>query len=129
MQSDERAIRNVIDQWMKASKVGEISVLSNLMSDDVVFLVAGRPPMRGRAAFLAGFEQVIANVRIDGKSEIQEIEISGNLAYCWNRLAVQATPLNGGPERRRSGYTLSVFKKFDDGAWRLIRDANMLAEE
>jgi len=53
MQSDERAIRNVIDQWMKASKVGEISVLSNLMSDDVVFLVAGRPPMRGRAAFLA----------------------------------------------------------------------------
>jgi len=129
MQSDEQAIRNVIDQWTKASKVGEVSVLSNLMSDDVVFLVAGRPPMRGRAAFLAGFEQVIANVRMDGKSEIQEIEISGNLAYCWNRLSVQATPLNGGPERRRSGYTLSVFKKFDDGAWRLIRDANMLAEE
>lgn len=108
---------------------GNAAALADLMSEDVVFLVTGRPPMRGRTEFLATFAQVIQHVSIDGVSDVQEIEVSGNLAYCWNRLSVTAKPINGGTERRRNGYTLSVFKKFEDGNWRLIRDANMLCDE
>jgi uncharacterized protein (TIGR02246 family) len=129
LQTDEQAIRDVMDRWMRESQAGNSVALADLMSEDVVFLVAGRPPLRGRAEFLAGFEQVMQHVSINGSSEVQEIQVSGDLAYCWNRLSVQATPRSGGPERRRSGYTLSIFRKFDDGAWRLIRDANLLADE
>ena len=81
------------------------------------------------AEFLGSFAQVIQHVSIDGVNDVQEIEVSGNLAYCWNRLSVTAKPRNGGTERRRSGYTLSVFKKFEDGKWRLIRDANLLSDD
>jgi ketosteroid isomerase-like protein len=37
-----------------------------------------------------------------------------------------STRSNGVPVRR-SGYTLSIFRKERDGRWRLARDANMLA--
>jgi ketosteroid isomerase-like protein len=39
------------------------------------------------------------------------------------------TPLQGGSPTRRSGYTLTIFRKQADGAWVLARDANMLTAE
>jgi ketosteroid isomerase-like protein len=33
----------------------------------------------------------------------------------------------GGPPKTRSGYTLTILRKEQDGCWRLARDANLLA--
>jgi ketosteroid isomerase-like protein len=33
----------------------------------------------------------------------------------------------GGEQQRRSGYTLTILKKGDDGRWRLFRDANLVS--
>jgi uncharacterized protein (TIGR02246 family) len=99
------------------------------MAEDVVFLIAGQPPMRGRDAFAAAFQAGIGKVRIEPKSTIQEIEVAGNFAYCWNHLKVEITPLQGGLPMRRSGYTLTVLRKEPDGRWVVFRDANMLAPE
>jgi len=85
--------------------------------------------MRGRDAFAAAFHAGSGKVRIEPKSTIQEIEVAGDLAYCWNHLQVEITPLHGGAPMRRSGYTLSVLRKEPDGRWVIFRDANMLAAE
>lgn len=129
MPTDEQIIRNILETWMRESKAGNAAALAEFMSEDVVFLVPGHPPLRGRAQFLQTFEQVIQYVEMDGTSEPQEIQISGDMAYCWNHLSVKVTPWQGDGERKRSGYTLSVFRKFPDGVWRLIRDANLLSDE
>jgi uncharacterized protein (TIGR02246 family) len=68
------------------------------------------------------------NVQIDGTSEIQELQVLGGWAYLRNYIEVTATP-DGGPPVRRSGYTLTILRKGDDGRWRLARDANLLAAE
>ena len=39
------------------------------------------------------------------------------------------TPLQGGTPMRRSGYTLTLFRKEPDGRWVLFRDANMVTAE
>jgi uncharacterized protein (TIGR02246 family) len=127
--SDEQAIRDLIAEWMRARKAGDWRAVSRLMTEDLVFLVAGQPPMKGREAFGAGFQAMQGKVQIDGKSETQEIQVSGNLAYCWTKLAVTITPLAGGEAKRRSGYTLSVFRKEPQGNWVLARDANLLTVE
>jgi uncharacterized protein (TIGR02246 family) len=44
MSPDERAIRNLVDTWMKASRVGNTETVLGLMSDDVIFMVPGREP-------------------------------------------------------------------------------------
>ena len=99
------------------------------MAEDVVFLIAGQPPMRGRVAFAAAFQAGLGKVRLEPISTIQEIQVTGDLAYCWNHLQVAVMPLQGGSPMRRSGYTLTIFRKEPDGRWVVFRDANMLAPE
>lgn len=124
---DERAIRTLIAAWHEATARGDVDTVFDLMTDDVVFLVAGQPPMRGRDAFARGVRQLLDTHRIASGGDIQEIAVSGELAYCWNALEVTIAPLAGGEPMRRRGNVRSVFRRGDDGRWRLARDANLLA--
>src|SRR3954470_2955765 len=102
MHPDERAIRDLIAEWMGATAVSDPSRLVGLMDEDVVFLTPGQPPIRGRDRFVAGLASALARVRIEATSEVQEVQIAGDLAYCWNRLDVTVTPLGGGEPGCRS---------------------------
>jgi len=46
-----------------------------------------------------------------------------------SHLSVIVTPLQGGAPMRRSGYTLTIFRREADGRWFLFRDANLLTPE
>jgi uncharacterized protein (TIGR02246 family) len=125
MTDDERAIRDVVDVWLTASKAGDLATVLSLMTDDVIFMVPGQKPF-GKEAFAAA-SQGMKDVRIEGTSDIQEIQVLGDWAYLRNYLEMTVTP-PGGATKRRSGYTLTVLRKEADGRWRLARDANLLAE-
>lgn len=122
---DERAIRNLIASWLSASKAGDTETVLGLMSDDVVFLVCGRPPMRGKEEFAAS-QAALKDVEMNGTSEIQEVTVLGDWAYVWTHLTVDFRPRAGGAAQKRAGNTLSILRKHD-GKWLLVRDANMLA--
>jgi uncharacterized protein (TIGR02246 family) len=124
MTQDERAIRDLIDTWLAASRRGDLQTVLDLMSDDVVFMVPGREPF-GKAEFAAASEGM-KDMRIEGSSEIRELRVLGDWAYVRNHLEVTVTP-PGGAATRRSGYTLTILRKEADGRWRLARDANLLA--
>jgi len=126
MQADERAIRDLLHHWHRATAAGDVEAVLALMAEDVVFLVAGHPPMKGRDAFASGLRALLASHEITSKGDIQEVAISGELAYCWSVLDVRTTPKAGGQPSVRSGNVLSVFRKQADGGWVLSRDANLL---
>jgi ketosteroid isomerase-like protein len=48
---------------------------------------------------------------------VQEIEISGDLACCWNVLTVRVTPIAGGNTAVRTGNALSILRKQANGSW------------
>ena len=129
MRDDKQLIRDLIATWQRATAAGDLSQLLRLMVEDVVFLLPGQPPMRGRDAFAAGFQTALQHYYIDSSSEIQEIEIAGDWAYCWNHLSVTVTPLQTGSPKRRTGYTLTILRKKPNGTWVVARDANMLTTE
>jgi uncharacterized protein (TIGR02246 family) len=129
MNADEEAIRTVIATWHRATAAGDASTVLTLMAEDVVFLVAGRPPIRGRKAFAALQASAGDQFLIASDYDIEEIIVHGDWAHCWTRLSVTMTPVQGGPPVRRSGHTLSIFRKEAAGAWVLARDANMLTKE
>ena len=122
---DEQAIRNLIANWLTASKAGDTDTVLGLMSDDVVFLVCGQPPMRGKEAFAAG-QAALKDVEIETTSEIQEVKVLGDWAYVWTHLSVAFRPRSDGVANKRAGNTLSILRKHG-GKWLLVRDANMLA--
>jgi uncharacterized protein (TIGR02246 family) len=95
------------------------------MTDDVVFLVPGRSPMRkDEFASLSRLPPGTAPPRIDGSSDIQEIQVSGDWSFLWTRLSVSVTP-PGGQTMERAGNTLTVLQRVKD-QWLLARDANLL---
>jgi len=124
MSNDERAIRHLIETWMTASRTGDTTTVLGLMADDVVFLVPGQEPF-GIERF-AKASQGMKDIRVEGKSEVKEIVVLGDWAFGRTHIDLTVTPPGGSPARR-TGYTLSIFRKKADGTWVLARDANLLA--
>ena len=123
MTDDERAIRQVIETWMQASRDGDTQTVLSLMTEDAVFMVPGRPPF-GREAFEQA-SNAMAGMQIRGTSEVVELQVLGDWASSRNHIDLPVTPADGDPVRR-SGYTLTLYRKEADGRWRLMRDANLL---
>lgn len=124
MADDERAIRNLVATWMKASEAGDVNTVLSLMADDAIFTVPGREPF-GKDAFRAASE-AMKNVSLRGTSDIREIKVLGDWAYIRNYIEITVTPAGGGDAVRRKGYTLSILRKQPDGKWVLWRDANLV---
>jgi uncharacterized protein (TIGR02246 family) len=125
--TDEQAIRDLIATWQRATAAGDVETVLTLMAEDVVFLVAGHPPMRGRSSFEQGLRALLSQHRVESTSEVQEIRVSGDMAYSWTVLTVRLTPIAGGNTTVRAGNALSILRKQPDGSWVVVRDANMLS--
>jgi uncharacterized protein (TIGR02246 family) len=126
MNKDEQEIRNLIETWLRATHEGDVDTVLTLMTPDVVFLVPGQPPMVGRDAFGDTLRTVLDKNTIETKSDIDEIAVFGDIAYCRTRLNVTVKSLHAGTPMLRTGHTLSILRRCEDGKWRLARDANML---
>jgi uncharacterized protein (TIGR02246 family) len=122
---DERAIRDLVDEWLAASRAGDLPALLRMMADDVVFMTPGHEPF-GKDVFAAMFRGM-QDVRVDATAEIEEIEVLGEWAWYRTRLAVTtARPNQEGTHRE--GRTLTILRKVR-GAWVIARDANLLAPQ
>jgi uncharacterized protein (TIGR02246 family) len=125
MQNDEKEIRKLVEIWMSASKAGDLETVLSLMTDDVVFLTPGQPPMIGKEGFAAASNAQPKPFEIDAVSDIQEIQVLSDWAYMWTKLSVTVTPAKDAQPIRRAGHTLTILKK-QGGKWLLARDANIL---
>jgi uncharacterized protein (TIGR02246 family) len=125
MSEDERAIRGLIETWMTASKLGDLPKLQSLMTDDVIFMVPGRPPIGKQ-----GFADAVSGRQgstMESRAQVKEIEVLGDAAWCRSHLMVTITQPNG-KKSTRTGYTLTVLRK-QAGTWLIARDANLMTEE
>lgn len=127
MTADERAIREVIDRWIRASASGDVDTMLTLLADDMVFLVPGGPPF-GKAEFKAAWDGPMKGAKIVCDAEVEEVLISGDFGCTRTRLAVAIIAPDGNTSRAR-GYTLTLFRKQPDGRWLFARDANLLIPE
>jgi uncharacterized protein (TIGR02246 family) len=121
---DERAIRTLVDEWMAASRAGDLHKVLSLMAEDVLFTIPGRAPF-GKEAYRAMAESM-KPVQMQGAADILELEVRGDWAWLRNHIDMAVTPPGGTPVRR-SGYTLSILRKEPDGRWLLFRDANLVS--
>jgi len=126
MSDDECAIRDLIATWMSASQAGDTDTVLSLMTDDVVFMVPGQEPF-GKKEFAAA-SQDMQGARIEGVSDIRELQVLGDWAYLRGHLRISVAP-PGGNAVQRAGYTLTILRKQPDGRWLLARDANLLTPQ
>lgn len=122
MEDDERAIHELVDRWITATKAGDTDAVLELIADDALFMV--RSGMFGKEAFRAGSES-LKDSKIEGTAEIREIHVEGNWAWIRNHIDLIVTPAGGEPVTR-TGSALTILKKGQDGRWKLFRDANLV---
>jgi uncharacterized protein (TIGR02246 family) len=125
MTEDERAIRELVATWISASKAGDSETVLSLIADDAVFMVVGQEPF-GKEVFRAA-SQGQKDLRVEGTSDIHELNVLGDWAYLRNYLTVTVTP-PGGQTIRRAGWTLTILRKTSAGTWVLARDANLMTK-
>ena len=125
-QSDEQAIRGLVDAWLTASEHGDLATMLNLLAEDVVFMVPGKEPF-GREAFAKNYREM-KDTNMKTFSDIQEIRIVGDWAWMHNFLRVTFTPVGGG-STTHSGHVLTILRKETGGRWVIARDANLLIPE
>ncbi|MFZ6768812.1 YybH family protein [Undibacterium sp. Di26W] len=122
-------IQDCMQQWQDATAAGDVDKLLDLMDEEVVFLVAGNAPMKGRQQFAHNLQAVLQTHSIASRSDLQEIVVQADLAYSWAYLQVSISPRQGGQPIQRSGNVLSIWRLQADGKWRICRDANLLTLE
>ncbi|MFZ6760188.1 YybH family protein [Undibacterium sp. Ji50W] len=123
------AIQDCMQQWQAATAAGDVDKLLDLMDEEVVFLVAGNTPMKGRQQFAQNLQAVLQTHSIASRSDLQEIVVQADLAYSWAYLQVSISPRLGGQPILRSGNVLSIWRLQANGKWRICRDANLLTLE
>jgi uncharacterized protein (TIGR02246 family) len=129
-ESEKLKIRQVIEDWLKASKEGNMEAVLPLMAEDVIFLQPGQEPMVGREAFAVASRAAAGTIRlVEATPHIREIVILGDFAYCWNCLDLKFATQVGDGFQQRIGDVLSIFRKEPDGRWVIFRDANLLTSK
>ena len=121
--TDEQAIRDLVGEWLNASKRGDTGTILNLMADDVIFMVPGQEPF-GKEVFRSASDKSKGTL-VEAASDIQEIKVLGD--WAWMRTFLKLTIVEpNGKGSRRSGYVLTILQKTSDGRWIISRDANLL---
>ncbi|HEX6393007.1 MAG TPA: SgcJ/EcaC family oxidoreductase [Acidimicrobiales bacterium] len=123
MEDDEHMIRDLLDAWWRGTETKDIDAVLALMADDILFLTPGGEPF-GKAEFADRTRS--RTFKVEGHSDIEELEIVGNWAWMRTHISVTMTPADGQPDHR-AGYTLTILRKEPDGRWVVARDANLLS--
>jgi len=62
-------------------------------------------------------------------SELQEVEVVGEVAYTLCRDSLTVTPRAGGNATELAGHRITIYRKQPDGRWLLARDAHTLSPQ
>ncbi len=125
MNKDEQAIRNWFDDWMKATKEGDLELARTLIADDAIFLVPGAGQM-DKESFAAAATATDPNTEFELDCSIQEIRIFGDHAWLLATISLAMTNKITNSRTLMKGDSLSVLQRRVDG-WVVVRDANTMA--
>ena len=125
--SDEQEIRDLFDNWIKATTEGNLELAHQCIADDALFFVPGVGEMDKKtfAEAAAGGSPEESPIQFDLDSKLREMKVFGDHAYLWIESTLVMTPKNGDPATKMAGHSLSILEK-RDGRWQIFRDANTL---
>jgi len=127
MQTDEIAIRELYDGWIRSTVEGDPELGLSLVADDAVFLVPGIGQMDGPSYVHAACgEAPDPDVDFELKSEVREIKVMGDLAWLWTEFTLVTLTKSTGKTSKVGGHSLSVLRRSGAG-WVIVRDANTMS--
>ena len=125
LEEDKKAIAELQRRDIEANIAVDTDKLLELRTDDVVYLVPGRPPLVGKDAvrkYLEGIRQELANWDMVGYEENwQEVQVVGEFAFEWGTVNIRAQKDGQRQESAAVRNVAQVLKRQPDGSWKIAR--------
>ena len=119
----EASAHLVHEAYVAAINSNNLDTLLGVLTDDVVFLSAGEPPMVGKAAVKPWLTAYLAAYKTHWDKPVDEFIVNGEWAYERYSWKSSDTPVAGGDAVTDTGWGLVVYHHDADGTWRVARDA------
>lgn len=120
--ADYAAIEAVELKWQAAYGARDFGALADLYTEDGWVMARRRPAMRGREEIRDFFASVAESTRLAVTFDVEELEVIGDHAWNTARFALTYQSMNGGDPVHDFGRALILYRKGEDGQWRIHRD-------
>lgn len=124
-ENDLAAIEKLHQTDMAASRAQDIKTLIELWTEDGVLLLAGREPIRGKAAiwkYMQEQQPEMMNYEItEYVHEFEEIRVIGDWAFEWGTFRGTYHLKSGGPDLHERARLFRVLRRQPDGSWKCGR--------
>lgn len=114
------SIEALVKAYEKALNTNDLESIISLYGKAPVFMPQHAPPLVGREAVRAGYQQVFDTIKLNIAFEIHEVEVLGDTAWARTSSAGRTRILSAGIEVAEGNNELFVFKR-EDGEWRIHR--------
>jgi uncharacterized protein (TIGR02246 family) len=129
-EEDRTAILGLLDRWRLATRAKDINAISELVTDDVVFLPSSVLPIKGKEEVEKLYRAFFSQYReIKHEAIIEEVRIAGEWVFLWGTDELRLTPESGGTDTHMKGKGLSILKRQADGSWRFWRGINNMTPQ
>lgn len=118
---DIAAIKQLAARWRGGWIAGDADALLSLYAERPVLMAQGRPAIFGKAAIRSLYRAVLAEVQIESKGALREVEAAGDWGFFWSTYSLRATPKGGGEPIRSKGKSVFIVRWQRDGAWKIAR--------
>lgn len=126
--ANEAAAMAAKHAYLDGINSNDLATYSATLADDVVYVAPNAPMMRGKAAVTDWVSGYYAAYRTRWEKETVEFVVRGDIAFEHYRYRSVDTPREDGPAAGTpvvadSGNGFNIYRRSDNGSWKLARDA------
>jgi uncharacterized protein (TIGR02246 family) len=122
---DKQAIQRLTEEWVAAVRTKDIARLTNMVTEDAVFLPPGYPAIRGKQAVEAMYKSFFPQFSsVEQTANLEEVEVAGDWAFAWGTESFVLVPQAGGLQIHMQGKGMSILRRQPDGSWKFARGIN-----
>jgi len=123
--SAEAAIAELVARWVKATESKDLDALLSMMENDVTFLPASGPVIRGKSDASSVYQHLFAQAsRVESRPVVGEVVVAGDWAFLTGSDELFLTLSESGMRVHMKGRAISIMRRHSDGCWRFARGIN-----
>ena len=117
--ADAKTINAQSEAWSKAGQAKDAGKYASFFADDATVMMPNEPVFKGMDSIKAVLLPMMQDPNFSLSFKADKTEVSGILGYTQGTLSLTTTARNGKPFTD-TGKFLTVWKKQQDGSWKVI---------
>ncbi|MDH3292335.1 MAG: SgcJ/EcaC family oxidoreductase [Gemmatimonadota bacterium] len=117
-QVDAEAIMMMLAEYDTAATAGNVDAYMALYADDAVSMPPDAPARTGKEEIRAAFVAFLEENTVQLTSQVDEVRVSGDLAFLRVAYDETVTPKAGGEPTQLHGKWLVILERQPDGSWK-----------